>query len=163
MHEQLPYLRSLGIGALILKGVFDVEVFPLNLTAADKNFAPLAWIQHLLSEPQSRWVKNFFFFANGIQTWFYGPLLLINRLHAGPAGLKIVLDLCKRDLLALQDVTGNLSATTQVKPAFWSCTQSGVHKIWNGYSFYSVHSTSGWKKVWQVLLSVTLMQHIQKR
>lgn len=36
MHEQLPYLRSLGIGALILKGVFDVEVFPLNLTAADK-------------------------------------------------------------------------------------------------------------------------------
>lgn len=49
---------------------------------------------------------------------FMGLLLLINRLHAGPAGLKIVLDLCKRDLLALQDVTGNLSATTQVKPAF---------------------------------------------
>ncbi|XP_019200754.1 uncharacterized protein LOC102082501 isoform X4 [Oreochromis niloticus] len=50
MDEQLPYLKSLGIGALILKGVFDVEVFPLNLTAADKNFAPLAWMQHLLSE-----------------------------------------------------------------------------------------------------------------
>ncbi|XP_019200752.1 4F2 cell-surface antigen heavy chain isoform X2 [Oreochromis niloticus] len=82
MDEQLPYLKSLGIGALILKGVFDVEVFPLNLTAADKNFAPLAWMQHLLSESHK-------------------------------ADLKIVLDLCKLDLLAPQGITGNLSATTQ--------------------------------------------------
>lgn len=60
----------------------------------------------------------FFFMQMAFRRGFMGLLLLINRLHAGPAGLKIVLDLCKRDLLALQDVTGNLSATTQVKPAF---------------------------------------------
>lgn len=50
MPEQLPYLRSLGIGTLMLKGVFDVEVSPLNLTAADKNLGTPAWMQHLLSE-----------------------------------------------------------------------------------------------------------------
>ncbi|XP_013766683.1 4F2 cell-surface antigen heavy chain [Pundamilia nyererei] len=116
MHEQLPYLRSLGIGALILKGVFDVEVFPLNLTAADKNFAPLAWMQHLLSE-------------------------------SCKAGLKIVLDLCKRDLLALQDVTGNLSATTQRALHFWLEKGVAGFVICDTHAAYSEKTLLEWRRV----------------
>lgn len=48
--EQLPYLRSLGIGALILQGLFDKEASPLNLTATGERFRTLAQIQHLLAE-----------------------------------------------------------------------------------------------------------------
>uniref|UniRef100_A0A3Q0SUK6 Si:dkey-202g17.3 n=1 Tax=Amphilophus citrinellus TaxID=61819 RepID=A0A3Q0SUK6_AMPCI len=59
VHKQLPYLRSLGIGALILRGVFDVEVSPLNLTATDANFGTLAWMQHLLSESRKARALHF--------------------------------------------------------------------------------------------------------
>ena len=48
--EQLPYLRSLGIEALILEGLFDKEASPLNLTATGEGFETVAQIQHLLSE-----------------------------------------------------------------------------------------------------------------
>lgn len=48
--EQLPYLRSLGIGALILEGLFDKEASPLNVTVTHKGFRTLAQIQHLLAE-----------------------------------------------------------------------------------------------------------------
>ncbi|KAL3991916.1 lymphocyte antigen 6 complex locus protein D/E/G6/H [Sarotherodon galilaeus] len=116
MDEQLPYLKSLGIGALILKGVFDVEVFPLNLTAADKNFAPLAWMQHLLSESHK-------------------------------ADLKIVLDLCKLDLLAPQDITGNLSATTQHALHFWLEKGVAGFVICDTDAAYSEKTLLEWRRV----------------
>ncbi|XP_047450334.1 4F2 cell-surface antigen heavy chain isoform X3 [Mugil cephalus] len=46
--EQLPYLRSLGIGAIILEGVFDKKASNLNFTG--KNLGTLAQIKHLLTE-----------------------------------------------------------------------------------------------------------------
>lgn len=50
MYEQLPYLKSLGVGALILQGLFDKELSPSNSTATSKRFMTLAQIQHLLAE-----------------------------------------------------------------------------------------------------------------
>ncbi|XP_076590555.1 amino acid transporter heavy chain SLC3A2 [Chaetodon auriga] len=55
--EQLPYLRSLGIGTLILKGLFDKEASPLNVTAASEKFGTLAHIQHLLAESNRAGLK----------------------------------------------------------------------------------------------------------
>ncbi|XP_069004491.1 amino acid transporter heavy chain SLC3A2 [Embiotoca jacksoni] len=48
--ERFPYLRSLGIGALILEGLFDKKASRLNLTAAGKNFGNSAQVQHLLAK-----------------------------------------------------------------------------------------------------------------
>ncbi|XP_031717061.1 4F2 cell-surface antigen heavy chain [Anarrhichthys ocellatus] len=48
--KQLPYLRSLGIGALILEGPFDKKTSPLNSNATGKRFGTLPQIQHLLAE-----------------------------------------------------------------------------------------------------------------
>uniref|UniRef100_A0A3Q1FD02 Si:dkey-202g17.3 n=1 Tax=Acanthochromis polyacanthus TaxID=80966 RepID=A0A3Q1FD02_9TELE len=46
--EQLPFLRSLGVGALILEGLFKREASPLNLTAVGRNLDTETQIQHLL-------------------------------------------------------------------------------------------------------------------
>ncbi|XP_049917970.1 4F2 cell-surface antigen heavy chain isoform X1 [Epinephelus moara] len=48
--EQLPYLRSLGIGALILQGLFDKKVSPLKHNATGQRVGTLPQIQHLLAE-----------------------------------------------------------------------------------------------------------------
>ncbi|XP_034404500.1 4F2 cell-surface antigen heavy chain isoform X2 [Cyclopterus lumpus] len=48
--EQLPYLRALGIGALILEGLFDKKASPSNLNATGERFGALPQIQHLLAE-----------------------------------------------------------------------------------------------------------------
>ncbi|KAF1394067.1 hypothetical protein PFLUV_G00022650 [Perca fluviatilis] len=48
--EQLPYLRSLGIGALILEGLFDKKASPLNLNATGERFGTLPQILHVLAE-----------------------------------------------------------------------------------------------------------------
>lgn len=45
MCEQLPYLKSLGIGALILEGLFDEEVSPL----VTESFGTLPQINHLIA------------------------------------------------------------------------------------------------------------------
>ncbi|XP_014869470.1 PREDICTED: 4F2 cell-surface antigen heavy chain-like [Poecilia mexicana] len=45
--ERLPYLRSLGVGALILQGVFDKKATPAYLSEA---LETKAQIQHLLAE-----------------------------------------------------------------------------------------------------------------
>ncbi|XP_018557584.1 4F2 cell-surface antigen heavy chain [Lates calcarifer] len=55
--EQLPYLRSLGIGALILEGLFDKEVSPLNLTSVGESLGTLPQIQHLLTESNKAGLK----------------------------------------------------------------------------------------------------------
>ncbi|KAM9359471.1 amino acid transporter heavy chain SLC3A2 [Symphorus nematophorus] len=55
--EQLHYLRSLGIGALILEGLFDKEASPLNLTATSERFETVAQVQHLLTESNKAGLK----------------------------------------------------------------------------------------------------------
>ncbi|XP_023146768.1 4F2 cell-surface antigen heavy chain [Amphiprion ocellaris] len=55
--EQLPFLRSLGVGALILEGLFKKEASPLNLTAVGRNSGTEAQIQHLLLESNKAGVK----------------------------------------------------------------------------------------------------------
>ncbi|XP_053176640.1 4F2 cell-surface antigen heavy chain [Scomber japonicus] len=55
--EQLPYLRSLGIGALILEGLFDKETSPLNITVTGKSLGTLPEIEHLLRECSKAGVK----------------------------------------------------------------------------------------------------------
>lgn len=49
MCEQLPYLRSLGIGALILEGLFDEEPAPSNLNLTHADFGTLPQIKHLIA------------------------------------------------------------------------------------------------------------------
>ncbi|XP_074498197.1 4F2 cell-surface antigen heavy chain [Sebastes fasciatus] len=55
--EQLPYLRSLGIGALILEGLFDKKASPLNLNVTGERFGTLPQIQHLLAESNKAGLK----------------------------------------------------------------------------------------------------------
>nr|XP_046245133.1 4F2 cell-surface antigen heavy chain [Scatophagus argus]XP_046245134.1 4F2 cell-surface antigen heavy chain [Scatophagus argus]XP_046245136.1 4F2 cell-surface antigen heavy chain [Scatophagus argus] len=55
--EQLPYLRSLGIGALILEGLFDKEASPLNVTATDERLRTLAQIQHVIAKSHKAGLK----------------------------------------------------------------------------------------------------------
>ncbi|KAG7480051.1 4F2 cell-surface antigen heavy chain-like [Solea senegalensis] len=55
--EQLPYLRSLGIGTLILQGLFSKEVSASNLTMAAQSSGTLPQIQHLLTESNKAGLK----------------------------------------------------------------------------------------------------------
>ncbi|XP_022076500.1 4F2 cell-surface antigen heavy chain [Acanthochromis polyacanthus] len=55
--EQLPFLRSLGVGALILEGLFKREASPLNLTAVGRNLDTETQIQHLLLDSNKAGVK----------------------------------------------------------------------------------------------------------
>lgn len=48
MCEQLPYLKSLGIGALILEGLFDEEVSPIDVKVTER-FGTLPQIKHLIA------------------------------------------------------------------------------------------------------------------
>ncbi|KAM4742702.1 amino acid transporter heavy chain SLC3A2 [Anableps anableps] len=48
--ERLPYLRSLGVGGLILQGVFHKKASPVNLTELAEALETKAQIQHLLAE-----------------------------------------------------------------------------------------------------------------
>ncbi|XP_041653132.1 4F2 cell-surface antigen heavy chain [Cheilinus undulatus] len=48
--EQIPYLRVLGIGALILDGLFDKGAATVNLTASHEKLGTLPQIQHLITE-----------------------------------------------------------------------------------------------------------------
>lgn len=48
--EQLPYLKSLGVGALIMEGLFDKKASPANLNVTDEKVGTLPQIQHLLIE-----------------------------------------------------------------------------------------------------------------
>ncbi|XP_026154452.1 4F2 cell-surface antigen heavy chain [Mastacembelus armatus] len=56
LHEQLPYLRSLGIGVVILEGLFheDMTLVNHNLTG---RFGMLSQIQHLLTESNKTGLK----------------------------------------------------------------------------------------------------------
>lgn len=112
--EELPYLRSLGIGALILEGLFDKKAHPFNINATGGRFEALPQIQHLLAESNKagEWRPSFH------QTACLGRL---NKLFIGPAGLRVVLDVCELDLLGPRDVAADeTGATVHVKPPLWS-------------------------------------------
>ncbi|KAM6987771.1 amino acid transporter heavy chain SLC3A2 isoform 2-T2 [Tautogolabrus adspersus] len=55
--EQIPYLRSLGIGALILEGLFDKGASPLNVTVAGVRLGTLPQIEHLITESNKAGLK----------------------------------------------------------------------------------------------------------
>ena len=108
--EELPYLRSLGIGALILEGLS-----PFNLNATGESFEALPQIQHLLAESNKLGECR----PSFCPTACLGRL---NKLCVGPAGLKVVLDVCELDLLGPRDVAADeTGATVHVKPTLWSC------------------------------------------
>lgn len=48
--DQLPYLKALSAGALILEGMFDDKLSPFHLTPTDEFRTRVAQIQHLLAE-----------------------------------------------------------------------------------------------------------------
>ncbi len=121
---ELPYLRSLGIGALILEGLFDKEASPLNLTATGERFGALAQIKHLIAESNKAGEQRTSFCQTDcicrLQTFSCNGLM-INEVFLGPAGLKVVLDFCALDVSGPEDVAGNahepsdLSAAVHVK------------------------------------------------
>ncbi|XP_029923590.1 4F2 cell-surface antigen heavy chain [Myripristis murdjan] len=55
--EHLSYLKSLGIGALILEGVFDKEASPSNLTVINESLGSVPQIQRLLKESNKEGLK----------------------------------------------------------------------------------------------------------
>ncbi|KAJ4935854.1 hypothetical protein JOQ06_017381 [Pogonophryne albipinna] len=54
--DELPYLKSLGIGALILQGLFDKKAYPTN-NATGERIGTLPQIQHLLAESNKAGLK----------------------------------------------------------------------------------------------------------
>ncbi|XP_055082081.1 4F2 cell-surface antigen heavy chain [Periophthalmus magnuspinnatus] len=50
VYEELSYLRSLGVGALILEGLFGTDVSPVNISATVKGSATFPVIQHILQQ-----------------------------------------------------------------------------------------------------------------
>lgn len=115
MCEQLPYLKSLGIGALILEGLFEEGASPLNLNGSEQ-FGTLPQIKHLIEASDK---AGELLLSSNLHSWIC-PALLITELLTGSLGLKMVLDLCELNLLGPHDVSRN-TATVQVKPTLWSC------------------------------------------
>ncbi|XP_062408541.1 4F2 cell-surface antigen heavy chain [Sardina pilchardus] len=57
MRERLPYLKSVGVGALILEGVFPKSISPSNLTEFSHNIGTMPQFQQLLKEGQQEGMK----------------------------------------------------------------------------------------------------------
>lgn len=58
--EQLPYLKSLGIGALIMEGLFRKHASHLNISVTGEIVGTLPQIQHLLTESKKAGLKVVF-------------------------------------------------------------------------------------------------------
>lgn len=50
MRERLPYLKSMGVGALILEKVFPKSISPSNLTVLSHSIGTMPQFQQLLKE-----------------------------------------------------------------------------------------------------------------
>ncbi|XP_051966479.1 4F2 cell-surface antigen heavy chain-like [Xyrauchen texanus] len=57
VSEQLPYLKSLGVGAVILEGLFPHDDSPLNLTEIDQQLGTLPQFKRLIKESHKAGVK----------------------------------------------------------------------------------------------------------
>ncbi|XP_061576330.1 amino acid transporter heavy chain SLC3A2 [Cololabis saira] len=62
--DHFGYIRSLGIGSVILKGVFHKRPSPSNITATMENLETLAQIQHLLIEGNKADLRMLLDFCN---------------------------------------------------------------------------------------------------
>lgn len=108
VSEQLAHLRSLGIGALILEGVFHKGMSISNLTDAPTQIQLLLMESNKASEFKQEFCLSVCVWINAV--WFFCP-----------ADLKVVMDLCEADLLELyaaaghSDMPSNHSTPVQVK------------------------------------------------
>jgi len=50
VSERLPYLKSLGVGAVILEGLFQHDISPPNLTEIDQSLGTLPQFTQLITE-----------------------------------------------------------------------------------------------------------------
>ncbi|XP_067102902.1 amino acid transporter heavy chain SLC3A2 isoform X2 [Osmerus mordax] len=57
VSEHLPYLQSLGVGALVLEGLFSNAVSPPDLSLVDPSVGTTPQIQHLLMESHKAGLK----------------------------------------------------------------------------------------------------------
>ncbi|XP_075956883.1 amino acid transporter heavy chain SLC3A2 [Anarhichas minor] len=120
--KQLPYLRSLGIGALILEGPFDKKASPLNSNATGKRFGTLPQIQHLLAESHKAALKVVF---DVCELDLLGP----------------------QDVAGNADKTSNLSATVHHALRFWLEQGAAGFAICDTDAAYSETTLLEWKGV----------------
>ncbi|XP_042342988.1 4F2 cell-surface antigen heavy chain [Plectropomus leopardus] len=122
--EELPYLRSLGIGALILEGLFDKKASPLKLNATGERFGTLPQIQHLLAESTKAGLK---------------VVLDVCELDLlGP-----------EEVAGSADVTPNLSATEHYALRFWLEQGAAGFVICDTDAAYSEKTLLEWKGVFK--------------
>ncbi|XP_073673392.1 amino acid transporter heavy chain SLC3A2 [Garra rufa] len=57
VSEQLPYLKSLGVGAVILEGLFQHDISPTNLTEIDRNLGTLVQFTQFITESRKAGVR----------------------------------------------------------------------------------------------------------
>ncbi|KAI2656053.1 4F2 cell-surface antigen heavy chain [Labeo rohita] len=57
VSEHLPYLKSLGAGAVILEGLFRHDISPTNLTEIDQNLGTLPQFTQLITESRKAGVR----------------------------------------------------------------------------------------------------------
>ncbi|XP_016101698.1 4F2 cell-surface antigen heavy chain [Sinocyclocheilus grahami] len=57
MSERLPYLKSLGVGAVILEGLFRHDISPTNLTEIDQSLGTLPQFTRLITESRKAGVR----------------------------------------------------------------------------------------------------------
>ncbi|XP_076833380.1 4F2 cell-surface antigen heavy chain [Brachyhypopomus gauderio] len=55
--DRLPYLRSLGVGVLVLEGLFMQDVSPLNLTDTDQNLGTSSQLHQLIADGHQTGVR----------------------------------------------------------------------------------------------------------
>lgn len=63
--NEFPHLKSLGVGALILEGLFAKDVSPVNLNSTTKGSATLPLIQYILEESKKTDLKVVLDFCDG--------------------------------------------------------------------------------------------------
>ncbi|XP_029302460.1 4F2 cell-surface antigen heavy chain isoform X2 [Cottoperca gobio] len=120
--KQLPYLRSLGIGALILEGLFDKKASPLRFNATGERIGTLPQIQHLFAECNKEGIKVV---LNICEVDLLGP-----RDEAGNA-----------------DETSNLSAIHTLR--FWLEQGAAGFAICDTDPVYSEKTLLEWKDVFK--------------
>lgn len=68
VSEQLLYLKSLGVGAVILEGLFRHDISPTNLTEIDQSLGTLPQFTRLITESRK---AGMYIFIIEKYTWFY--------------------------------------------------------------------------------------------
>nr|XP_046150779.1 4F2 cell-surface antigen heavy chain isoform X1 [Oncorhynchus gorbuscha] len=82
--EQLPYLKSLGVKALLLEGLFHQDVSPLDLSKIAERVGTVPQIQQLLMESHNAGIKVVFDFCD---LDLFGPKDSVGNDSAVPSDL----------------------------------------------------------------------------